>query len=470
MNKKCQVFTPQDYVEKLLDSVNYKQDLYGKRILENSCGDGNILTVVVQRYINDCRRKGFSRTKIRNGLSKDIYGVEIDSEQYEKCIINLNAIIEQNDILPVNWRIYNDDYLKMKQFENIEFDFVVGNPPYISYSELTKKDQIFLKSTFDSCRKGKFDYCYAFIEKSLCELSHKGQMAYLIPSSIFKTVFGENLRNIMRPNLIAISDYTQEKVFSEALIKSAIIVLSKDILDEEVHYVDETSGVDKRLYRDKLEKKWVFTDENTGDHRFGDYFTVSHAIATLCNKAYVIKEWEKDEAGNYVCNGVTVEKDMVRNATSPKLFHNGKKEKIIFPYQYDENHSLVRLDEKLFKMKYPGTCSYLMMFRKELDNRDNDASSQWFEYGRSQALSGLDCEKALLSTIISSKVLVYKIDKETIPYAGMYIIPKTEHFSIDEGINILMQDSFFRYAQNIGIHINGNSVRITSKDIEEYRF
>ena len=52
----------------------------------------------------------------------------------------------------------------------------------------------------------------------------------------------------------------------------------------------------------------------------------------------------------------------------------------------------------------------------------------------------------------------------------MYIIPKTEHFSIDEGINILMQDSFFRYAQNIGIHINGNSVRITSKDIEEYRF
>jgi len=44
MNKKCQVFTPSDYVEKLLDSVGYKRGLYGKRILENSCGDGNILT------------------------------------------------------------------------------------------------------------------------------------------------------------------------------------------------------------------------------------------------------------------------------------------------------------------------------------------------------------------------------------------------------------------------------------------
>ena len=31
MNKKCQVFTPQDYVEKLLNSVDYLHDLYGKK-------------------------------------------------------------------------------------------------------------------------------------------------------------------------------------------------------------------------------------------------------------------------------------------------------------------------------------------------------------------------------------------------------------------------------------------------------
>ncbi len=470
MNKKCQVFTPKDYVEKLLDSVDYIHDLFGKKILENSCGDGNILTVVVQRYIDDCRSKGLSRTKIRNGLSRDIYGVEIDPEQYKKCLINLNEIIEQNDILPVDWKLYNDDYLKMKLFEEYKFDYIVGNPPYITYSELKKTDQVYLKKTFESCKKGKFDYCYAFIEKSLQELSSTGKMAYLIPSSIFKTVFGENLRRILLPHMVTINDYTQEKVFSDALIKSAIVVLSKPDTNEDIHYIDETTQVDMRLQRTKLGKKWAFAYENTGEHRFGDYFKVSHAIATLCNKAYVIKEWEMDESGNYVCNGVIIEKDMLRNATSPKLFRNGKKEKIIFPYQYDEMHSLIRLDEKLFKEKYPGTCSYLMLFRKELDNRDSDDSSQWFEYGRSQALSGLDCEKALLSTIISSEVLVYKIDKETIPYAGMYIIPKTGQYSIDEGIDILMQESFFRYAQNIGIHINGNSVRITSKDVEEYRF
>ena len=35
MNKKCQVFTPENYVRELLDSVGYTDHLYGKKILEN---------------------------------------------------------------------------------------------------------------------------------------------------------------------------------------------------------------------------------------------------------------------------------------------------------------------------------------------------------------------------------------------------------------------------------------------------
>ena len=60
MNKKCQVFTPENYVRELLDSVGYTHNLYGKKILENSCGDGNILVAVVQRYIDDCKENGLS--------------------------------------------------------------------------------------------------------------------------------------------------------------------------------------------------------------------------------------------------------------------------------------------------------------------------------------------------------------------------------------------------------------------------
>lgn len=132
MNKKCQVFTPENYVRELLDSVGYTEHLYGKSILENSCGDGNVLVAVVQRYIDDGMKNRLSRAQIKNGLARDIYGVEIDPEQFQKCVKNLNGVLQKNNIDNIEWNIYNTDYLKWK--ENKKFQFVVGNPPYITYN------------------------------------------------------------------------------------------------------------------------------------------------------------------------------------------------------------------------------------------------------------------------------------------------------------------------------------------------
>ena len=80
--EKCQIFTPDDIVETMLDHVGYIDSLYGKTILENSCGNGQFLKGIVKRYINDCKRKGLSRTKIKNGLGRDIFGIELDPSLY----------------------------------------------------------------------------------------------------------------------------------------------------------------------------------------------------------------------------------------------------------------------------------------------------------------------------------------------------------------------------------------------------
>lgn len=123
-------------------------------------------------------------------MEEDVQGVEIDPIQYEKCIINLNEIAKENGIENVKWNIINSDYLRWK--EPIKYQYVVGNPPYITYQELKKEEREYVRAKFESCKKGKFDYCYAFIEKSIKSLDINGRMAYLIPSSVFKTVFGEN--------------------------------------------------------------------------------------------------------------------------------------------------------------------------------------------------------------------------------------------------------------------------------------
>lgn len=471
MNKKCQVFTPIDYVQKLLDSVGYTENLYGKKILENSCGDGNILVAVVQRYIDDCKKQGLSRTKIKNGLARDIYGVEIDPEQYEKCICKLNDILYMNKIKSVEWNIFNTDYLKLD--DKIKYNFIVGNPPYITYKELEEKEQEFLRNHFKSCKKGKFDYCYAFIEKSINCLAKKGKMSYLIPSSIFKTVFGANLRECMKPYIETIRDFTQEKMFDEALVKSAIMVLSKNRINNSLYYVDMTLGTHINIPVANLGEKWFFTNNlGSGIRRFGDYFKVSHVVATLLNEAYVLAEERYTEMDDYfICNGYNIEKDVVRDTATPRSLRYGKIEKIIFPYYYEGNQ-LRKYTEEEFEEKFPGAAGYLEEYREQLDERESDDNAKWFEYGRSQALCGLNTEKLLISTVITSNVVIYQLDQECIPYAGMYIVKKEDNSEIklEDAKTILQDRDFMQYVLDVGIHISGSSLRITSKDIEDYRF
>lgn len=471
MNRKCQVFTPKNYVEELLDSVGYIKNLYGKKILEDSCGDGNILVAVVQRYIDDCVMKGLSKSDIKKGLSRDIYGVEIDPEQYNKCLDNLSIVLQRNKIESVNWKIFNADYLRWN--EACDFQFVVGNPPYITYSELDKDEQQYVKENFTTCEKGKFDYCYAFIEKSVRCLAKDGKMAYLVPSSIFKTVFGEKMRNFIKPYLREIRDYTLANMFDDALVKSAMMILDMENQSPIFRYQNIDHNEQRLILRNELNKKWFFTTNDlVGTVRFGDYFQVAHVVATLLNEAYVLKkDMYQYVDGVYISNGKKIEREVVRETATPRSIRYNKEEKIIFPYSYKDG-ALVRYSEKEFLDKFPGANAYLNDFRKQLDKRKSDKKALWFEYGRSQALAGLNKEKLLISTVITDKVTAYLLNESCIPYAGMYIVPKTDNqvYGLEDAKAILESEEFMKYVERVGVHISGSSLRITSRDIENYMF
>ena len=64
--KKFQVFTPSQYVEQMLDSVDYQGDIILKKyFLENSVGEGNILLIAVERYIQSAQSADFSPRELK---------------------------------------------------------------------------------------------------------------------------------------------------------------------------------------------------------------------------------------------------------------------------------------------------------------------------------------------------------------------------------------------------------------------
>lgn len=462
MDSRCQQFTETDISNEMLDMANYKDNLYGKKVLENSCGEGNILGLIVERYISSALKDKLPLYRIKQGLENDIYGVEIVKKTYNICISNLNKIVFKYGITGVKWNIIQEDVLK-KPF-TILFDFVIGNPPYISYKNLEQKERKFIKDNFYTCKKGKPDYCYAFIENAINFLKPKGKMVYLIPNSIFKNVFAKELREMILPHLQEIFDFPNCKLFKKALTSSAIIILEKNSNSNQFIYHNVVQNGRVILEKKFLQKKWTFKKQREVEVneiiRFDNIYKASITIATQRNKIFVMDKETKDKYG--------VENGAVRIAISPRNQAYNKKEYIIFPYRV-RNNTIYRYKEDEYKEKYPNAYKYLKNNKEELDSRDSDKNAKWFEYGRSQAINNTNKKKLLISTVVTNEIKVYKINTKTIPYSGIYIISE-KGYDLGFAKNILESNQFLDYIKQIGTPASGSSLRITADDINKFTF
>lgn len=470
MLNKCQIFTPTEYVNKLLEIIGYTgTKILNKSVLENSCGDGKILVEVVDRYIKEALNAGYSNSQIKKELEQNILGFEIDTNVLSKCISNLDAKALEYSISGVKWNIYSEDYLKT--VINTKVDYVIGNPPYIMYQDIETEERIYLKEHFESCKTGKFDYCYAFIEKSYADLNkYSGKMIYLIPNSIFKNAFGQNLRDLIIDPLVSIHDYKISNVFSNATTSSAIIYLNRDCTRERFEYFDIDFNENIFLEKKSMKyNKWLFSNKKTekGNVKFSDHFEVANSVATLLNEAYVIKHYEADEDPKLIkVEDSKIEKSVTRVAGSPRALAKGREELIIFPYKYKDGE-LVKYTEDEFSIKFPHASEYLGNFKGKLANRNSDKSTKWYEYGRSQALAHLNHPKLLVSSVITNEVSVYELDTEAIPYSGFYIMSKGK-LGLEIAKMILESSQFFQHLTTHGINANGKSIRFSVNDIKDY--
>lgn len=472
MNSNCQIPTPVEYVRKMLDYAGYIRGLYGKRILENSCGEGNILCEIARRYIEDAINSGYSNTAIVKGLENDIVGIEIDENKVIVCIDNLNRILEEYGIGEVKWHVNYCDYLKLK---TEKYDYIIGNPPYITYHDMDETQRKILKENFASCKRGRFDYSYAFIEKSLNALEKGGILVYLVPYSIVKNKFAADLREILRPYVFQIYDYSGIKIFPDAITSSIILVCKKQKNDVSFQYVSVKKKITQKYDRSILTGKWSFSiDNGEKGKRFGNYFEVCNSVATLFNKAFLLEDYE--ESGQYILlDGHKIEKEVTYPAISTKSINRSKKNQkkellIIFPYSY-KNGKLRCYDIEEFQIKFPGTYMYLNSYREKLDQRKKDKNAKWFEYGRSQALKRVFGKKLVMPMVITNCVKTHYGTSKAIPYAGYFIkCRRGSELKLSDAKKILESKEFFDYVTKRGTPTTTTSYRISVNDIKEYRF
>lgn len=455
INPKTQVFTPESIIETMLSYVP-PEKIIGRRFLENSFGDGRIIARIAELYIQAGFKQALKADEIAEMLSHNIVGIEIDADLCKKCRCLLNGLANSYGIQNISWDLRNRDALSTAS--NELFDYVIGNPPYLEYKEIEPFKREELRENFESCAKGKFDYCYAFIESGIKHLTDTGLMIQLVPGSVFKNTSAKTLRDSLRPGLAVVVDYSGIKVFNDALVSPCIFVYKKSsnqsFFDVVRPFANECSKIDKAL----LGSKWSFSPQQVpqGERRFGDTYHASMSVATLFNEAFLI---DKNQA----------ESRVVRKAASPKKLAKNEKEYIIFPYKVTSS-KVVHYEESFFREHFPRAAAILETYREQLNTRSVDSNSLWFEYGRNQGIAHIEQDRLLISTIVSGRVKVFRLSKGTVPYGGIVISSNSQDTDLEEAKRILEADDFVQYAYSIGTSVSGNSVRITCRDVNDYLY
>ena len=462
-NKNDQIPTPVEYIRNMLDQIGYTQNVVGKKILENSCGRGSILRVIVERYLIDAAAQGLSIEETREGLERDIIGFELDPVECEICKNQLNVLCAAHGVFDIQWNIYTEDFLK-HTFEKQDIAYVVGNPPYITHHDLSEEERVYLKENFEVCKKGRFDYCYAFFVFCFLALAPNGVMIYLIPFSIFRNRYAKELRKYIYEGMTGITDYSGIDVFSGITCSVALLQYEKAKKSEYFWYKNVNEERLVKYSKDILPKdgeKWIFSDICMRRNRFGDYFDVLNGIATLYNRAFLVQEEEQLE----------VEPESCLPAVSTK---SCKKEEvdtwIIFPYKR-ENNEITRYMELELKERYPKTYAHLLKYKDALKQRKKDSRARWFEYGRSQALNSLWEEKLVLPMVITESAKTYYAEQDAVPYAGYFVTKKPEvSYSLEFAAELLESSEFYQYVKAVGTPTTRTSYRISVNDIKNYRF
>lgn len=459
---KCQKFTNEEMVNFMVDILPEGYNFSNKKILEYSFGCGNILKMIIEKVVEQYAAKKISKKKAKLLLEENIYGVELDTNLYTSFKHDIDEFLKKNKIKDVKLNLFNEDFLSWNIAKG--FDLIIGNPPYIAYKKIDEQNRELIKNSFTTCTKGKFDYYYPFVQKSIDLLNDKGISINLTPSGIFKNVFGNDLREYMKKNIKMIFEFPGQQLFEDTLTSSTIFLIDKNFIGNKLIYKNNTTGFETIIDKKKLEDKWNFllsNGEKECSNLLSDDINVNMTIATLYNKAFILTEEQKE----------SYKEDVIKLSGSPRTLKKETLEYIIFPYRINENVTERFDSEEHFNSKNPHSYKHLKDFSIKLNARDSDETAKWFEFGRSQALQLINKEKLIISSIITKKVNLYKMQINQIPYSGIVItLKENSQLSLDDVKVIMESERFYKHLLGLGTSMSGNSFRIAPKDILKYKY
>lgn len=200
------------------------------KIIDPACGTGVFLVEVLRLLADFYRRiqQRFSTISCPNNadtvLRNQLYGVDLDPVSVAITEFRLAQTVCRLD--QKNWRDFENyqsqhyvcaDTLTNQPFPSLEWDFVLGNPPYVS--EVRKQSGRLKPLQQDgSFYQAKMDLCDAFTAWGVERLKTGGQLAYVLPEYWMQRTSSGPLRELLwrKGTCEEIWTFGQTTVFKDA--------------------------------------------------------------------------------------------------------------------------------------------------------------------------------------------------------------------------------------------------------------
>jgi len=177
------------------------------KVLDAGCGSG----VFIEAMLSWCEQRGIEPPKI--------IGVEIDP-----CLVD-----RARDKFYVMGKIeiVQGDFLIMDEQElGGKFDYVISNPPYISYEKMDISKRKLYRRIF-KVATGRFDTYMLFFEKALEMLRPGGRLAFITPEKYLYVISARNLRKLLTQYHVEEIELMRENIFKGVLAYPAITIVNK---------------------------------------------------------------------------------------------------------------------------------------------------------------------------------------------------------------------------------------------------
>ena len=206
-------YTGEEIIDYILDEIGYQENIIGKRLIDLACGSGSFCVQAWRRYLaelNQAEVGSWAQTLMELCHKPHIVGLDI--HPFACVIAQIRLMIElipyykralDEDVnfsikrLPIfrtdSLLIESDTAYRSRVPIEMEYEYVVGNPPYVMKQIPPKQRQLYQELYHESI-SGKLNYFRLFIHRGIMLLSDDGKLGYITPSSYLSDAYGRELR------------------------------------------------------------------------------------------------------------------------------------------------------------------------------------------------------------------------------------------------------------------------------------